>query len=78
VHYDGEAARGDAYRQMVADGMRPGYAAEDGVALHFEGRELLRAVSSRPTARAYHVTADGERPISVQYLGEPERVLAVA
>ena len=78
VHYDGEAARGDAYRQMVADGMRPGYAAEDGVALHFEGRELLRAVSSRPTARAYHVTADGERPISVKYLGEPERVLAVA
>jgi dipeptidase E len=78
VHYDGEAARGDAYRQMVADGMRPGYAAEDGVALHFEGRELLRAVSSRPKARAFHVTADGERPISISYLGEPERVLAVA
>jgi peptidase E len=78
VHYDGEAARGDAYRRMVAEGMRPGYAAEDGVALHFEGRELLRAVSSRPAARAYRVDADGQRPIAVQYLGEPQLAAVAA
>jgi peptidase E len=78
VHYDGEAARGEAYRRMVADGMRPGYAAEDGVALHFEGHELLRAVASRPKARAYRVTPEGEKRLAVDYLGEPARVLAVA
>jgi peptidase E len=78
VHYDGEAHRGEVYRQMVADGrMREGYAAEDGVALHFEGRELARAVSSRPQARAFRVSTDGEHPLAVQYLGE-RAALAVA
>jgi dipeptidase E len=77
VHYDGEAERGEMYRQMIADGrMREGYAAEDGTALHFEGRELLRAVSSRAKARAFRVSADGEHPLSVQFLGQ--RALAVA
>jgi dipeptidase E len=78
VHYDGEAQRGEVYRQMVADGrMREGYAAEDGVALHFEGRELARAVSSRPQARAFRISIDGEHPLAVQYLGE-RAALAVA
>jgi dipeptidase E len=72
VHYDGEAERGEVYRRMVADGrLREGYAAEDGAALHFEGRELLRVVSSRAKARAFRVSADGEHPLDVQYLGEP-------
>jgi dipeptidase E len=72
VHYDGEATRGEVFRDMVACGrMREGYAAEDGAALHFEGRELLRVVSSRPKARAYRVSADGEHSLAVQYLGEP-------
>ena len=72
VHYDGEAERGEVYRRMVAEGrLREGYAAEDGAALHFEGRELLRVVSSRAKARAFRVSADGEHPLDVQYLGEP-------
>jgi peptidase E len=71
VHYDGEATRGEAFRELIASGrMREGYAAEDGAALHFEGRELLRAVSSRPGARAYRVSVDGEHPLNVGYLGE--------
>jgi len=79
VHYDGEAQRGEYYRRMVAEGlMREGYAAEDGVALHFEGRELLRAVSSRPKARAFRVSADGEHPLRVRYLGQPASTLAAA
>jgi dipeptidase E len=78
VHYDGEATRGEVFRAMVADGrMRAGYAAEDGAALHFEGRELLRVVSSRPEARAYRVSTDGEHPLSVQYLGQAQPALAV-
>src|SRR3954469_9761706 len=79
VHYDGEATRGEVYRKLVADGrMREGYAAEDGAALHFEGRELLRVVSSRQKARAYRVSADGEHPLAVSYLGERAAALAVA
>jgi dipeptidase E len=72
VHYDGEATRGAAFRDMIATGrMREGYAAQDGAALHFEGRELLRAVASRPKARAFRVSADGEHPLAVEYLGSP-------
>jgi dipeptidase E len=37
--------------------MLPGYAAEDGAALHFVGSELERVVTSRPRARAYRVEA---------------------
>ena len=47
-----ERARGVPAR-LIADGMPPGYAAEDGAALHFVGDELARVVTSRPDARAY-------------------------
>ncbi len=79
VHYDGEADRGTVFREMIASGqMREGYAAEDGAALHFEGRELLRVVSSRPHARAFRVSVDGEHPLAVSYLGERTAALAAA
>ena len=32
-----------------------GYAADDGAGLHFVGTRLREVVTSRPTARAYHV-----------------------
>jgi dipeptidase E len=76
VHYDGEPSRSEAFRAAVRDGMRPGYAADDGVALHFEGRELAYVVASRRGRRAFRVTAEGEVPLAVRYLGERE--LAVA
>jgi dipeptidase E len=70
VHYDGEAERGEVFRDMIADGrMREGYAAEDSAALHFEGRELLRVVSSKPKARAFRISKDGEHELTVDYLG---------
>jgi len=79
VHYDGEAARGEVFRDLIATGrMRAGYAAQDGAALHFEGRELLRAVSSRPQARAFRVSADGEHALAVEYLGAPKLAAAAA
>jgi dipeptidase E len=82
VHYDGEPERRDEYRRFVGDGVRPGYAAEDGAALHFVGRELRRVVSSRPRARAYRVEPLGgeiaETPLETSYLGEPRARLAVA
>jgi dipeptidase E len=46
--------------------MRPGYAAEDGAALHFVGAELSRVVASRPAARGYRLDAIGERVVEMR------------
>jgi dipeptidase E len=82
VHYDAEPARRAEYQQAIAEGMRPGFAVDDGVALHFLGTNLERAVSSRRSGRAYHVEADGdsvrETPLTVQFLGAPASPLQVA
>ncbi len=73
VHYDAEPARRAEYHRFVGDGMRPGFAAEDGVALHFRRTRLQHAVSSRVDGCAYRVehTGDGvvETPLQVTYLG---------
>jgi peptidase E len=73
VHYDAEPARRQEYHRFVGDGMRAGFAVEDGVALHFGRRRLRRVVSSRPDAGAYRVepTAEGVREtcLKVCYLG---------
>jgi peptidase E len=55
VHYDAEPDRREQYHRFVADGMLPGYAADDGVALHFRGPRLERVVSSREDGCAYRV-----------------------
>ncbi len=73
VHYDAEPQRREEYHRFVGDGMRAGFAADDGAALHFRGRQLIRVVSSRPHARAYRVEPRGhgvvEVPLEVVYLG---------
>ncbi len=72
-HYDGEAERRPTFQRSVAEGFRAGYAADDGAALHFVGRELVGAVSSRPKAKAYRVSRrDGEvleEEIPTRFLG---------
>jgi dipeptidase E len=74
VHYDGEQARDRSYRRFLVDGLCPGYAAEDGAALHFVGERLVRAVSSRPHARAYRMRCVRGRvvksAIRTRYLAE--------
>ncbi len=81
VHYDAEPQRRAEYHSLVGDGMRDGYAADDGVALHFRGTQLARVVGSRPDGQAYHVqaTATGirETPLDVDYLGAPGRAVRV-
>lgn len=77
VHYGDEPERRVAFRNAIAAGMVPGYAASDSAALHFVGTELFEVVSSRPRASAYYVCADGrggarEVPLPVRYLGAPE------
>ena len=69
VHVDAEPRRLDAFRELIADGMTPGYAAEDGAALHFVGTDLHRVVSSRPKAKAYRVEAGRVEPLETQFLG---------
>jgi dipeptidase E len=75
VHYDAEPARRAEYHRAVADGMCGGYAADDGVALHFRGTVLERAVSSRPEGSAYEVRRSArtvaETRLEVSFLGAP-------
>jgi peptidase E len=73
VHYDAEAARRAEYHNLIGEGMRPGFAVDDGVALHFRGTRLERAVSSRRDGSAYRVERFGgevvETALQVSYLG---------
>jgi peptidase E len=59
-HYDGEERRRPVYRQAVEDGFPAGYAADDGVGLHFTGTELREAVSAR-SGTAYRVERRDEQ-----------------
>jgi peptidase E len=55
-HYDSESLRRPRYEEVVASGALPdGYAADDGVALLFNGRQLEGAVASLPGQHAYRV-----------------------
>src|SRR5262249_15627696 len=73
-HYDSEPERRPAYHEFLAGGhISGGYAAEDGVALHFVEDRLERVVSSRPDARAYRLeridTEVRETTLAPEYLG---------
>lgn len=81
AHYDSEPERrGEFTRGIAIAG--PGFAADDGAALHFRGTRLHRVVSSRPDARAFTVQhRDGgllESEIKPDYLGAPIPVALAA
>ena len=61
-HYDGEVERRPAYRQLLEQGaIDPGYAIEDGVAVHFRDGRLKQVVSKRTGSKAYYVAVvDGK------------------
>jgi dipeptidase E len=60
-HYDGEELRRPRYHELVAGGIPSGWAADEGVALHFEGWELREAVTALAGKAAYRVELrDGE------------------
>lgn len=73
-HYDGETGRRPAYQRLLSEGLiSEGYAADDGVGLHFVGDRLEKIVSSRPNAKAYQLkkldkTVE-EIPLTPTYLG---------
>jgi peptidase E len=67
-HYDGEERRRPVYKKLVGDDFPPGYAADDGVALHFAGTKLAEIVTCRPGAAAYRVEREGESPLDARLL----------
>jgi dipeptidase E len=73
VHYGPTSERRLAYHEMLRQGMRPGYAAEDSAGLHFIGRELNRVVASRPVAGGYRLDAADDQVVEMRlattYLG---------
>jgi peptidase E len=72
-HYDGEVERRPAYHSLLLDGhLKPGYAIEDGVGIHFKSGKIERIVSKKAGSRAYYVSvANGrvrEEPLEPQLL----------
>lgn len=69
-HYDGEESRRPTYRKFIQEGkVGSGYAADDGVALHFIDEEMHKIVSSREHAKGYRVDKDKESILTTRYLG---------
>jgi dipeptidase E len=67
-HYDGEERRRPRYRELVDGGFPAGIAADDGVALRYEGGELAEVVACRPGAQAYRVEPGTETPLAARVL----------
>jgi peptidase E len=67
-HYDGEERRRPVYTELVASGFPPGYAADDGAALHFVGTELHEVVAVTEGAGAYRVEPGSETPLPTRLL----------
>ena len=80
AHYDSEPERRDEFHRLLCCGMGPGYAADDGAALHFRGIALHKVVSSRPLAEATSLDCGPggvvEERIQTEYLGAPAMVAA--
>lgn len=71
-HYDSEEQRRPLYQRLVAQGVLPaGYAADDGVALHYVGTDLHEAVRDRESASAWYVDADGETKVDSRLIAVP-------
>lgn len=72
-HYDGEADRRPTYQELLAfHKIKPGIAADDGVAIHYIGDKIHKIVSSRPNAKAYKVDYDkqlNEIELETEFLG---------
>src|ERR1700724_679580 len=71
-HYNSEDQRRPVYRDLVLHGFPGGYAADDGVGLHFVDRELAEVVSEVEGRSAYEVKLEGaavrERPLKPRSL----------
>jgi dipeptidase E len=76
VHLDGEPDRRRPFIDAVTSGALPsGYAADDGVALLWEGRELTRVVGSKPGLQCIRVEPGGVSEVPVGSLSSRPPVL---
>ncbi len=78
-HYDGEPERRLSFHTLIQQHrLSPGYAIDDGVALHFIDDALAYVVSSRPTAQAFYISTEGdsvvECPLDTHFLGHTNTV----
>ena len=82
VHYEPGSERQASYQEFLRAGMRSGYAAQDGVALHFVDTELSGAVASRPQARGFRLDTaeDGvvETGLDTTFLGNQAAAASAA
>ena len=62
-HYDGEDRRRPVYRAAVAAGFPAGYAADDQVAIRFDGDRLAECVTVREGASAWRVEREGDEVV---------------
>jgi len=75
-HYDSEKDRRPSYHRMISQKkIKPGYAADDGVAIHYIDGTIHRFISFRPEGRAYKLSLKKgkvvEEKIVPDYLGAP-------
>ncbi|MDQ2700822.1 MAG: Type 1 glutamine amidotransferase-like domain-containing protein, partial [Actinomycetota bacterium] len=82
VHFKAGSEQHEVYERELKEGLRPGYAAADGAALHFVDTELAQVIASRSEARAYRLDLRGERPkttqIATRFLGSPDHIPLIA
>ena len=75
-HYDGEEQRRPVFQRLVASGeLADGWAADDGVALVFQGESLSEIATSRSGSAAYRVERSSEsgvieRRVKARFLGK--------
>jgi dipeptidase E len=73
-HWDSEPARREEFERQLRAGMRPGFAAEDGAALHFAGLRLAGVIGSRPGVAAHMLGLGDSGPVverlEARYLGD--------
>jgi peptidase E len=68
AHWDAEPERREEFERQLEAGMRPGFAAEDGAALHFRGLSLHAVVGSRPGVSGHELQL-GDAGVAAQRLG---------
>jgi len=72
-HYSSEGPRQASYRSMIKDGrLKPGYALDNNIGLHFEGTQLKKVVADSENSKGYFVSMKGgkvvEEPLKAEVL----------
>lgn len=73
-HYNWEIYKNGYHQLLDRELIKEGYAADDGVAIHFIDDRIYKIVSSRTTAKAYYIQKKNgqviENLLHTQYLGK--------